>query len=76
MKTPDYFLTIGGKIRLLRVMHGMSQMELADIMHVTQSVVCRWEKNQTEPDAKTIIILAQLFQVQLTLLVDEKRPLK
>lgn len=72
----EYFQTIGGKIRLLRIMHGMNQRDFANIMHVTKSTVCRWERNQTEIDTKSLVKIADMFQVKLTLLLDEARPLK
>ncbi|WP_342755900.1 helix-turn-helix transcriptional regulator [Kineothrix sedimenti] len=54
---------IGDKIKLLRQEKNMSQKDLADILAISTSTVGMYEQKRRQPDASTIIKLAQIFNV-------------
>ena len=65
-----YFLTWIGytndvefkdRIKELRVLKGLSQMQLAIITGISQSAIAKWELGKTEPTASAIITLAKFF---------------
>ncbi|HVC76873.1 MAG TPA: helix-turn-helix transcriptional regulator [Candidatus Micrarchaeaceae archaeon] len=45
---------LGRQVRELRVAHGLSQRELAERMHTTQSVIARLEAGGTKPSLTTL----------------------
>lgn len=55
-------ITIGERIHSLRKDARMSQLELAERLGVSQTAIYKYEKNQSEPDIKSLNILADLFQ--------------
>lgn len=54
---------IGDKIRELRLMHRLSQNELAKSLHVSQQVITKWENGKSEPSSSAINNLASYFDV-------------
>ncbi len=64
--------TLGMMIAELRKEHGMTQMELAEKMGVTDKAVSKWERNLSCPDINSLPNLAALFGVS----VDELMQLK
>ena len=54
---------IGDKIRELRLMHRLSQTELAKSLHVSQQVITKWENGKSEPSSSAINNLASYFDV-------------
>ena len=42
---------------------GLTQKELADLLHVTSQAVSRWEKGDVEPSIDTISEIASIFEV-------------
>ncbi len=49
------------RIKDLRTNAGLSQMQLAKKINVSQSAVAKWELGKTEPTASAIIALAEFF---------------
>lgn len=49
------------RIRELRQAKGLSQMELAIALKLSQSAIAKWELSKTEPTASAIIALAHFF---------------
>ena len=64
--------TLGMMIAELRKEHGMTQMELAEKIGVTDKAVSKWERNLSCPDINSLPNLAALFGVS----VDELMQLK
>lgn len=56
---------IGDTIAQLRKKRRWTQRELADRMHIHQSMVTRWEKGQVEPRNETLERLAATFDVSV-----------
>lgn len=54
---------IGDKIRELRLIHRLSQTELAKSLHVSQQVITKWENGKSEPSSSAINDLASYFNV-------------
>ena len=45
----------------LRIDRGLSQMQLAKELNLSQSAVAKWELGKTEPTASAIIAVARYF---------------
>lgn len=56
--TPD---TLGGRIARLRKEKGMTQLELADRMGVTDKAVSKWERDVSCPDIASMPRLAEVL---------------
>lgn len=54
--------TLGGRIREAREKANLSARKLAEIVKISHASIIRTEKNQTNPDNTTLIILAQALQ--------------
>ena len=54
---------ISKNIKALRMQKGLTQKELADLLHVTSQAVSRWEKGEVEPSIDTISEMANIFEV-------------
>ena len=50
------------RLKELRVAKGLSQMQLAQAVGVSQSAIAKWELGKTEPTASAIIFLAAFFK--------------
>ena len=55
--------TFGSMIAKLRKEKGMTQLELAEKMGVTDKAVSKWERDLSFPDVNTIPKLAEMFNV-------------
>ena len=60
---------IKDKILELRKANEMTQQQLAEKLIVTPQAVSRWEKGETEPDADTLIKIAEIFNISLDELI-------
>ena len=56
-------MTVGEKIKELRIDKGLSQNGLAKLVGVSQKAVDYWEKNTNEPKASYIIALVKAFGI-------------
>lgn len=54
-------MLFGTRLKELREIQGISQMELARKTGLSQSAIAKWELNKTEPSASAIITLAKFF---------------
>ena len=64
--------TLGMMIASLRKEHGMTQLELAEKMSVTDKAVSKWERDLSCPDVNTIPKLTEVFGIS----VDELMQIK
>lgn len=64
--------TLGRMIASLRKENGMTQLDLAEKMGVTDKAVSKWERDLSCPDVNTIPQLAELFGIS----VDELMQIK
>ena len=49
------------RLKELRSAKGLSQMQLAEAVGISQSAVAKWELGKTEPTATAIVKLAAFF---------------
>ena len=67
--------SIGSFIAALRKAKGMTQKDLAGLLHVSDKTVSRWETGDGTPDLALIPVLAEIFGVTCDeLLRGERRP--
>ncbi len=57
--------TLGNMIAQLRKEKGMTQLELAEKMGVTDKAVSKWERNLSLPDINAIPKLAEIFHLSI-----------
>lgn len=56
-------------IKKLRKQHHLSQQQLADILHISQQSVYKYEKDITSPDIETLANMADYFNTSIDYLV-------
>ena len=56
-------MKIGTKIKELRIEKGLSQMQLAKAIGVSQKAIDYWERQVNEPKASYIIALVRVFEI-------------
>lgn len=65
------------RLRQLRKHHGYSQGELADLVHIGERQIWRYENGETEPDGDTIARIAKILETStdyLLGLIDDPTP--
>ena len=65
--------TLGMMIAELRKQHGMTQLELAEKMGVTDKAVSKWERDLSCPDINSIPKLAEILGVSVEELMQVKK---
>jgi len=66
--------TMGARIAALRKEKGMTQLELAGKMHVTDKAVSKWERDKAAPDIHSLPGLAELLGTNVDALLSAARP--
>lgn len=64
--------TLGMMISSLRKERGMTQLDLAEKMGVTDKAVSKWERDLSCPDVNTIPKLAEVFSISVDELMQVK----
>lgn len=64
--------TIGDRIKEKRKELGLTQLELAEKLNITDRAVSKWEQNEGNPDISLLPLLAELFDVSLDYLMTGK----
>ena len=65
--------TLGTMIAALRKQHGMTQLELAEKMGVTDKAVSKWERDLSCPDINSLPTLAEILGVSVEELMQIKK---
>ena len=65
--------TLGAMIAELRKQHGMTQLELAEKMGVTDKAVSKWERDLSCPDINSLPKLAEILGVSVEELMQVKK---
>ena len=65
-------MTLGEKMKHMRLERGLSQEKLAEQLFVTRQAVAKWEKDQTMPSAENLLLFAELFDCSLDELMRDK----
>lgn len=68
--------TFGNMVAALRKEKGMTQLELAEKMGVTDKAVSKWERDLSFPDIQSIPRLAEIFHVTIDELIQAKSETK
>lgn len=68
--------TLGNMIATLRKEKGMTQLDLAEKMGVTDKAVSKWERDLSFPDVSSIPKLAEIFGVSVDELMQVKADTK
>ena len=68
--------TLGMMISTLRKEKGMTQLELAEKMGVTDKAVSKWERDLSCPDINSIPKLAEIFEISVDELMQVKTETK
>lgn len=55
--------TIGSFLSALRKAAGMTQKDLAELLHVSDKAISRWERDECAPDLALIPVIAEVFNV-------------
>lgn len=58
------------RLKLLRKQKHMSQLSLAMKLNTTQMSISRYETGKHEPDLKTLILIADFFDVSIDYLLE------
>ena len=66
-------MSIGENIRNLRVERDLTQEQLAEQMDVSFQAVSSWERNETKPETLKLIKLAEVMDVSLNTIVDDRK---
>lgn len=61
-------------IKKIRLTTGKTQLQVAKDLNISQQNFCRYENEQNEPDIKTLIQIADYFDVSLDFLCGRPRP--
>lgn len=56
-------------LKKLRKQHHLSQQKLADILHISQQSVYKYENDITSPDLETLIRMADYFNTSIDYLI-------
>ena len=66
-------MSIGTNIRRLREERGLTQEKIADELDVSFQAVSSWERDEYKPDLDKLLKLAEIFDVSLSALAEERR---
>lgn len=58
-------LSLGAKLRELRLRDGMSQEQFAERLDISRSAVAKWESGAGTPETENLIVIAKEFSVSL-----------
>ena len=56
-------MTVGERIKELRIEKGLSQTQLAKAIGVSQKAIDYWERNVNEPKSSYVISLVRFFEI-------------
>ena len=63
---------LGKMIKDLRQKHNMTQKELGEKLHITDKAISKWERGISMPDIEMLNSIANLFNIPVSNLIDNK----
>ncbi|MCR5628148.1 helix-turn-helix domain-containing protein [Eubacterium sp.] len=66
-------MSIGENIRRLREEKGLTQENIAEAINVSFQAVSSWERDEYKPDVDKLLKLAEVFEVSLSSITEEKK---
>lgn len=64
-------MTIGERLKIARKNQGLTQQEVADVLHVSRTTISSWEVGRTYPSLELIVDLSNLYDLSLDILLKE-----
>ena len=64
--------TLGKKLIILRRQSQLTQVEIADILEISQNTYSKWEADKCKPSAKNLINISKYYNIDVIMLLDEK----
>ena len=76
MKGSEIYRNVSEKLKLLRTLTGVSQQQVADVIHVNRSTYSYYELGANKPPLDVLCALAEYYDVNLGFLTgtEEIRP--
>ena len=68
--------TISDRLKKLRKDKGITQAKLAELLHLTDKAISKWESGEGNPDIGSLPAIAAIFEVSVDYLLTGKRPEK
>ena len=65
-------MSFGNNLRLIRRQKGITQGQLADMLHVSRQAVSKWESNSGYPETDKLLMLAKKLKISIDYLLDNK----
>lgn len=62
-------ILFGKNLNQLRKSRGLTQIQLADRLNLSQSQIKNWETDRYQPDINTLILIASFFNVSVNVLI-------
>lgn len=69
-------MTLGEKIRFLRMEKGITQESLAEEINVSRSAIAKWETNNGVPEISNLKMLSNIFGVSVDDLINDIKEIK
>jgi len=66
-------MSIGQNIKNLRTERSMTQEQIAEALDISFQAVSSWERDEYKPDTEKLIRLAEILDVSVSAIVEEKR---
>ena len=66
-------MSIGSNIKTLREERKLTQEQVAEKLGITFQAVSSWERDEYKPDTDKLIRLAEIFDVSISSIAEEKR---
>mgnify|MGYP002515902724 CR=1 FL=1 len=68
-------MTLGQKLKEIRKNFGLSQEDLADMMHVSRQAITKWENDNGMPDVSNLQELSKIFGITVDYFLDNEKQL-
>lgn len=69
-------MKLGQTIAQLRKQKNMTQVEVADALHISYQAVSKWERDESLPDITLLPSIAELFQISVDKLLGSSYEIK
>lgn len=63
-------MNLGARLRQIRKQYGLSQAQLAEILHISRQSISKWENDLSSPDVEMLLKLSDYYQLSIDELVD------
>lgn len=66
-------MNIGENIKKYRKQKGLTQVELADMCGLSRNAICKYEKNEREPNFKIVELICSSLDISITNLIESNK---